>query len=149
GGTVSVKAVGGIATFANLVLTKAGSYALKAVDGSLTTAVSHAFSVTAAAASKLVFTQQPTSAVHGATLSAVKVAIEDAFGNIVLTNTTSVILSLASGPSGGVLSGTLSVKAVAGVATFTTLKLSKAGTYVLKATDGTLTLGKSKNIVVS
>ena len=46
--------------------------------------------------------------------SAVKVAIEDAFGNIVLTNTTSVVLALASGPSGGVLSGTLSVHAAAG-----------------------------------
>jgi hypothetical protein len=149
GGTVSVKAVGGIATFSNLILPKAGSDTLKAIDGSLASATSTSFKISAAAASKLVFTQQPTTAVHGSTLSAVKVSIEDTFGNVVLTNTSSVILALASGPSGEVLSGTLTEKAVAGVATFSNLKLSKAGTVVIKATSSPLATGSSKSIVVS
>jgi hypothetical protein len=149
GGTKTAAAVAGVATFSNLLLTKAGSYVLKATDGSLASVLTSTFRVVAAAASKLVFTQQPATAVHGSTLSALKVSIEDTFGNVVLTNTTSVILALASGPSGGVLAGTLTEKAVAGVATFSNLKLSKAGTYVIKATDSPLTAGSSKSIVVS
>ena len=56
---------------------------LKAADGSLTSALSKSFTIAAAAAKKLVFTQQPGTASHTAVFGTIKVAIEDIFGNIV------------------------------------------------------------------
>ncbi len=45
-----------------------------------------------------------------------------------------VTLALNTGPTGGTLTGTLTRNAVNGVATFTGLKLNKAGNYTLRAT---------------
>jgi hypothetical protein len=91
-------------------------------------------------ASKLVFTVQPNASyASGATIT-VKVSIEDAGGNVVTTDTSAVTLALGGGTVGAVLSGTKTVNAVAGVATFSTLAVDKVGTsYVLNATDGSLT----------
>jgi uncharacterized repeat protein (TIGR03803 family) len=148
GGTVTVAAVNGVATFSSLSITTAGTYAIKAADGSLTTATSSSFTVSAAAASKVAFAQQPTNVTAGSTISpAVTVDIEDQFGNIITSNTSSVTLAVASGP--GTLSGTLTVAAVAGVATFSTLSTTTAGSYTVKATDGSLTSATSSSFTVS
>ena len=57
-----------------------------------------------------------------------------------MTNTSNVTLGFAANPAGGVLSGTTTVAAVAGIATFGNLSIAKAGTgYTLSATDGSLT----------
>jgi len=93
--------------------------------------------VKAAAAAKLVFGQQPTNVVHGQVINPpITVMIEDQYGNLVTTNTSKVTLSIASGP--GTLGGTVKVNAVGGVATFSNLTISAAGSYTLKATDGAL-----------
>jgi hypothetical protein len=47
GGTTTVAAVGGVATFNNLTLNAPGTYTLAATDGSLTSATSSPFNVTA------------------------------------------------------------------------------------------------------
>ena len=102
-------------------------------------------------ASKLAFTQQPNSSyASGATIT-VKVSVEDFNGNVVTGDTSAVTLALSGGTGGAVLSGTKTVSAVAGVATFSTLSVNKVGTsYVLNATDASLTAAASSafNITV-
>jgi hypothetical protein len=60
-----------------------------------------------------------------------------------------VTLSIASGPAGAVLGGHTTVRAVNGVATFSDLRLSKPGTYTLKATGGILTPDTSNSFSVT
>ena len=78
-----------------------------------------------------------------------QVAVEDAFGNVVTSNTSTVTIAVGSGPGGLTAGSTTSVAAVSGVATFSNLVLDTAGTYTLKATDGALTSVTSGNITVS
>jgi len=149
-GTLSANAVKGIATFNNAVLKKTGSYRLKATDGLLTAGTSGSITISAATAAKLVITQQPTTGKANIALTPALIAkVEDAFGNVVTTNATLVTLTIASGPAGAALGGTFKVNAVKGVATFSNVKLSKTGTFTLKAIDGLLTAAVSKQIVVS
>src|SRR6185437_12247679 len=149
-GTPSVAAKAGVATFSNLILDKAAKYTLKATDGPLVSATTASFTVAAATASKLVFVPAPSTATAGKAISpALVIDIEDAFGNIAATNTSQVTLGVSTGPTGGALSGTFAVAAKAGVATFSGVLIDKAGTYTLKATDGTLTAGKSSSIKVN
>ena len=84
---------------------------------------------------------QPSNAVVGQPISpAITVAVVDAKGNtITADNTQLVTLAIASGPAGAELLGTTTVRAVNGVADFTNLALSLAGTYTLTATGGALT----------
>jgi hypothetical protein len=84
---------------------------------------------------------QPSNAVVGQPISpAITVAVVDAKGNTITTNNTQLVtLSIASGPKGAQLLGTTTVRAVDGVADFTNLTLSLAGTYTLTATGGALT----------
>ena len=142
GGTVTMAAVNGVATFSNLSITKTGTgYRLTAKDGSLTGAISGSFNVTPAAASKLVFTTQPGNTIVGTSISpAIGVSVEDAYGNVVTSNTSTVTLTLSSGTftSG---SNTATAVASGGVATFSNhLSITKTGTgYRLTAKDGSLT----------
>jgi uncharacterized repeat protein (TIGR03803 family) len=148
-GTTTVKAVKGVATFTGLSMKIAGAYTLKATAGSAFADVSQSITITPAAAAKLVFAQQPTTGTHGVALSPVFIVdVEDAFGNIVTASSASIVLALSSNPAGGVLGGTLTIKAVKGIATFGAQTLSKAGTYTVKATSGSLTAAVSKNVVV-
>lgn len=150
-GAPTATAVKGVATFKNIILTTASATEkLIATDGLDTSAISNPFTVKPAAAAKLVFVKAPGSAVIGNPISpAVKVAVEDMFGNIVITDTSSVRLSLASGPAGTVFGGVLSENAMAGIATFSDLLLSKAGSYMLKAVDGVLEFAASGSFSVS
>ena len=134
GGTTTVTASAGVATFSNLTLGTAGTYTLAPSDGALAAASSGSFVVSpvVSTAVKLAFIQQPVGSGRNGTLNPVKVAIEDASGNIVTSNNSIVTLSIYSGPRGSVLSGTLSVRAVSGIAVFSNLRLSKAGTYNLR-----------------
>ena len=88
---------------------------------------------------QLAFGQPPTSAGAGATISpAVTVLVEDSLGNVVAGDSSSVTLSIANNPGGGTLSGTLTVAAVNGVATFNNLSINLAGSgYTLQASDTT------------
>jgi hypothetical protein len=147
GGTLTAKAVKGVATFSSLALTKAGIHTLKAVDGSLTFATSSAFTVSAAAAAKLAFAAAPAKTTAGKAIAPVNVDIEDAFGNLVTTSTAKITAALASGV--GTLKGTLAVTAKAGVATFSNLLLTKAGNYTLKVTGTSLTASTSGSFMVT
>jgi hypothetical protein len=142
GGTAQAAAVAGVATFSTLNLNKVGTgYTLTAAATGLTAATSSTFNVTAAAAAKLAFTVQTSSTTAGAAITpAVAVSIEDALGNVVITATNQVTITIGTNPSSGTLSGTTQVSAVAGVATFPTLSINNAGTgYTLTAAATGLT----------
>jgi MYXO-CTERM domain-containing protein len=135
GGTKTVAAINGVATFADLTVDKVGTgYTLKATAGALT-ATSSAFNVTAGAAAKLVFRTPPANAVAGAVLGSVAVEVQDAQGN--LTASTAQVTLTLGGATGGTLGGTTTVAAVNGVATFSTLFIQKAATGFTLTAGGT------------
>jgi uncharacterized repeat protein (TIGR01451 family) len=89
----------------------------------------------AGAPSKLAFLQQPSHTVCNTTITpAVTVEIQDASGTRVTTATNSVDIAIGTNPVGGNLLGTTPVNAVAGVATFSDLKINAEGNgYTLTA----------------
>ncbi len=140
-GTTTVAAVNGVATFSDLSLDKAGTgYILAASSAGLTSATSSAFRIDPAAAARLAFITQPSNSSVGTAITpAVRVAVQDTFGNTT-ASTANVTVALGSNPTGGTLSGTTTVAAANGVATFNNLSLDKRGTgYTLSASSGALT----------
>jgi hypothetical protein len=134
-GTTPVAAVGGLATFSNLSIDKAGvGYTLVASASGLTGATSAAFNIGSGTATRLLFTVQPANVASGSAITpAVAVTALDAFGNVAPTFAAGVTVSIDSGPAGAVLTGTSVVSAIAGIATFADLKLDKVGSYHLRA----------------
>ena len=87
---------------------------------------------------KLAFVQGPSNAAAGVAITpAVKVAVEDANGNVQTSdNSTTVSLAIGTNPSGGTLSGGSAVTVASGVATFSGLSINNAGTgYTLTASS--------------
>ena len=125
-GTTTVATSGGIATFSDLSINKAGvGYVLHAASGALTAANSSTFNITAAAATKLAFSTPPV--VTAGSAFSLTINSQDAFGNAspVVADTV-VDLSLTTGT--GVFAGTLSRTILAGQSSvaFPGLTLSKA-----------------------
>src|SRR5437773_389612 len=134
-GTLTHAAVAGVATFSGLSIDKAGTgYTLTATGAGSTT--SSAFNITAGTATQLVFSVQPTNAVAGAAITpAVQVTAQDGNGNTATGFTGNITVAIGTNPGTGTLSGTKTVAAVAGVATFSGLSIDKTGTgYTLTAT---------------
>ncbi len=142
GGTDSVVAVGGVATFNAATINSSGSCTLTATDSSrtLTTATSNpATVVSPAGASKVVFTvEPPATATAGTALTSFAVSVEDQYGNLITTGTGSTdTIAITSSCT---LTGTESVAAVGGVATFNAVTITKGTTCTLTATDSSRTL---------
>jgi hypothetical protein len=101
-----------------------------------------AVTVDPAAAATLSFTVQPTTTMADAIINdptGVEVTAFDQFGNVAtgFLGNVSVNITLLTGTLGAVLSGTTTIAAVAGVATFTDLSIDLTGTqYTLDATGG-------------
>jgi hypothetical protein len=146
-GTTPVAATNGTATFSNLSINKSGTgYTLHATSGTLTDVNSGTFDISSGTLAQLVFTQQPTNTSAGVTITPnVLVAGQDALGNTVTSFTGTVTVVIGTNPGTGTLSGTTSVSAITGVATFSNLSIDKAGSgYSLTASatgasDGTST----------
>src|SRR5438034_614672 len=154
-GTTIVAAVNGVATFSTLSLNTAGSgYTLTASATGLTGATSTAFNISLSVgpAAKLVFTLQPSNAAAGGAITpGVQVAVQDAQGNTVTTATTNITVAIGTNPASGTLSGTTTVAAVNGVATFANLSINNPGTgYTLTASATGLTGATSSafNVIV-
>jgi len=142
GGTATVNAVAGVATFADLSLRRVGAgYTLSANATGVTGATSTPFDITPAAPASLSFGQQPSSAVAGTTVApSVTVTLYDAFGNVATNASNSITVALGANATGATLQGTSTVNAVSGVATFADLTLRKSGAaYTLSATAAGLT----------
>ena len=110
-----------------------------------------AVTVTPGAAAQLAFTAQPNTATAGATIAPpVEVTARDVQGNTATSFTGNVTVAIAANPGGGLLSGTTSVAAVAGVATFSNLSTNKSGAgYTLRATSGSLTADTSATFTIT
>ena len=108
--------------------------------------------MTHADASQLVIRTQPVGAATGANLATQPVVeLQDRFGNLIDDDSaTQVTVAVASGVGGGI-SGTKTVTAVNGVATFSGLKFVglPANTYTFGFTSGTLTSATSANVRVT
>lgn len=136
GGSVTVNAVNGVATFGDLSIDQAAAgYTLVATSPELDQATSEAFDVGPAAASRLVFDVQPSGAVAGEDIApAIVVSVQDAFGNTTDAEP-DVTLALEANPGGATLDGTVTVTAADGVATFSGIAIRGAATgYTLRAT---------------
>jgi hypothetical protein len=127
-------------TFSGLVLRRAQTLTGTGTDtGDASVTGSTTFTIAPAVADHLLFVQQPTDTAAGQLITpAVVVDVVDAFGNVETDdNSDTVTLSLGTNPSGGALSGTLTVTVVNGVATFSDLSIDQAGAgYTLHATTG-------------
>ena len=136
----------GVATFSGLTLTTAASgYTLGVSSSGLSGATSSTLTVTPAAATQVVITQQPPASVVVNSGFGLLASVEDAYGNVVTSATNTVKVALANNPGGAKLGGTVSVKASNGVATFSGLTLNKVGTgYTLQVTSSGLSSATSR-----
>ena len=124
GGTQTVAAVNGIATFTNLTLagTAGTNFTLSFTSGSLTSAPSGNVTVSAGSASKVSITRASAGTASGAAFTTQpQVTIQDAAGNT-MTSASDVVTATIT--SGGTLVGTVTATASSGVATFTDLGIS-------------------------
>lgn len=139
GGTRTVNATAGVATFSGLWVDAVGTgYTLSAsAAGSVSGAESTPFDISVGAAEALAIVTQPTDATAGAAISpAMEVQVQDGFGNPVSGSTAEVNVAIENNPTGTTLGGTTAVAASGGVATFDALTLEAAATgYTLRATS--------------
>jgi hypothetical protein len=160
GGTVSRRAVNGIATFTDLHIdVPQAGYRLRARSPDIGFTTSAPFDITAAPppqeepAVQLAFTVQPSAVVAGSSISpAVRVAIQDAAGNTKTLASDNVTLAISggTGSAGAALGGTVTRAAVSGVAIFDNLSIDRAGSgYTLTASAGALTAATSNPFPVT
>src|SRR5205823_2555131 len=142
----------GVATFSGLTLNKAAAgYLLQASSGSLTGATAGPITIAPLAASQLVVTTPPPSTVTSGAGFGLIVSAENVYGDVLTTFSSPITLTL-NNAGGATLSGpaSLTVNAVAGVATFTGLSINTAGTgYTISAASTGLTGATSSAITVA
>jgi hypothetical protein len=139
----------GVASFAGCRVDKLGTYTLTATSGSLTSATSASFSISAGPATQLSFTRQPNDGiVNGVLSSQPQVSLLDAGGNVTaaaapvtlaLNNASGAVLSCASNP----------LTSTSGVASFAGCRVDKAGAYTLTATSGSLPSATSTSFTIT
>lgn len=147
-GTAAKAAVAGVATYGDLSIDKADSgYSLTASNVGLVSATSGVFAISAGAARKLAFTEQPTAVSAGGVVGpAVQVTVQDALGNTATGSAAAVTMAITAGTGavGATLGGGLTRPAEAGVATFADLSVDEDGAaYTLTASGGSLTAATS------
>ena len=96
---------------------------------------------------QLAFTLQPSNATAGNAMPVVAVTIQDASGKAVMSATNAV--TVQNNPESGMLSGTTTVNAINGVATFSDLSIRTAGNYTLNASSGTLSGASSASFLIA
>jgi hypothetical protein len=151
-GTVVKAAIAGVATFNDLSIDKAASgYTLNASSPGLAGATSNPFAINVGAASKLAFTQSPSSSTGGIAFGTQpKITVQDAGGNTVTSSSASITLAIGTNPGPGALSGTTTILASSGVATFSGLAIDKAATgYTLTGASSGLTGATSNTFNVT
>ncbi len=149
-GTVTATAVGGIATFTNLVDDTAETISLKFSGDGLTVGPSTNIAVAPAAPFRLTIHTQPSpTATAGQPFATQPVVYEvDQYGNLE-TGDSSTVLIASLGTGNGPLQGTTSITLVGGIATFTNLANNSAGAMSLVFAGGGLSAGPSNNVSVS
>ncbi len=155
-GTTSVAASNGVATFSGLQVNGAGTYTITATNtthGTVTAATTSSFTVSPAAENQLGITTQPASPVAAGATITVGVTVEDQYGNPITTGNTgsndTIHVALSSG---SFASGTTSVVASNGVATFNNLTITTPGSYTITTSDtthGTITAATTNSFTVT
>ena len=114
--------------------TIAGSFTVTASITGSSTPATFTLANNPGTANKLAFSTQPGNALAGASPGNIAVSVEDRYGNVAATSTAAVIVAIETNPGSGKLSGTLTVNATLGVATFSDLSINKMGTgYTVRA----------------
>ncbi|MBI3766741.1 MAG: hypothetical protein HY277_09620, partial [Ignavibacteriales bacterium] len=149
GSTLQVTDALGKATYNDLSINLVGTKTLSAVGGRFLFVVSNSFTISTAAASKLVFVQQPTNGVAGAVISPpITVQLNDSLGNTVATAGVSVSMALSAGS--GSLGGTIpQLTNGSGLATFSDLVINQPGAKVVRASSGALTPATSNSFTLT
>lgn len=126
----------GVVTGPQLLGVKVGTTTVTATSGTVNASVS--VTVTPGTVRQVAIRTQPLGATIGGVLATQPVVeLQDAAGNVVTSSTNFVAATIASG--GGTLSGTTTIAAVAGVVTFTDLRITgAAGARTLSFTAGAL-----------
>ncbi|HEY8257588.1 MAG TPA: Ig-like domain-containing protein [Gemmatimonadales bacterium] len=144
----------GVATFSGLSINgTVGTYTLTFDSGSLTEDTSDPITLAAGPAETLQFTQQPSDAASGATITpAVVVSVEDAFGNPA-SGTVHLDLNVPLAAN-ATLNGDVDVDAVGGQATFSDLSVDQTGNvfnlpYSLDASTSGVSAVQSSNFDIN
>ncbi|MHB1561619.1 MAG: beta strand repeat-containing protein, partial [Isosphaeraceae bacterium] len=130
GGTTTVPVKQGVASFSGLAIDLTGKgYSLAFSSAGLApVAATGTFDVTPAKASKLVVTAQPPATATAGGAFPLSVSAEDAYGNVVTDASGTVTLTLVASSAGAALGGTTSANFSNGVASFSGVTVSAAGT---------------------
>ncbi len=146
-GTATLSAVAGVATFTGLSTTSSGDKIITVSSGGLTTANSSTFTITPASAAQLAFATQPGGGTAGQGWSQQPtVQVLDIYGNVVTSSSASISMALSTGTGG--LSGTTSVSASSGLATFSGLSVQLAGLKKVTASSAGLTSAVSNSFTI-
>lgn len=146
----SKAAVSGVATFSGLTLSDAdgGANILRFSSGALTVVDSTGTTLAPPVPVALQFAGPITGGVEDATSLAASVYVVDASNVIVPGATNAVTLALTT-PGGATLSGTLTVNASSGVASFASMAVDTPGTYTFTATASGLTSATSGSFTIT
>jgi hypothetical protein len=140
GGTLSVTASSGVATFSGLTMDQLGSgYSLAVASDGLTGTTTEPFDVIPVPATTFVVTTEPSDSLLAGAPFGLIVQAEDDSGDFASTFDGTVTVALATGPAGATLGGTLTVTASNGVASFSGLTLTTAASgYTLQVSSNGL-----------
>src|SRR5258708_4594509 len=149
-GTTNATAVGGIVSFANLAHNVATNITLQFSSAGLAFANSGTIAVSPASASRLTIAIQPSATATAGVAFAQQpvIRIEDAFGNLVNSDN-STVLTAARNAGSGTLQGMLNATAANGVAAFTNLSHFVATNITISFSAGALAGTTSSNIAIS
>jgi hypothetical protein len=143
-GSLSATASSGLASFSGLAILPAGAQTLKFTSGSFAPLMSN-LTVSPSSRAALTVRFQPANGTHGTLAPQPQIEIRDAGGNLVTSDSSTVVtVAIKAGTpatGGGTLGGTTMATATNGVASFTDLSISGAGVgYVLTFTAGGLSV---------
>ncbi|MFA5667819.1 MAG: invasin domain 3-containing protein [Balneolaceae bacterium] len=142
-GTVTKTAVNGVVTFTNLSHNVANTIDLTFSAMGFADVTSNTIAISPAAASKLIFTQQPVNGNRNAPVPTIEVQITDSFNNFVSQSGTLVTLSINTGS--GNISGNTATTNVGGKATFSNTQFNQVGLKTIVASAPSLSNSPASN----
>ncbi len=148
-GDVTGNASDGVITFPDLAIDTAGSFTIAATSNGLLTGTTSVINVTAGPATQLVVAPgNPPGTLAAGALFGFVVDAEDQYDNIDPTFGATVAIALVNSP-GVTLHGSPTATAQRGIATFSSLSIDTAGTYIIEATSGSLTPVPTSSISIT
>ncbi|WKW13206.1 Ig-like domain-containing protein [Pseudogemmatithrix spongiicola] len=148
GGTLTVAAVAGVATFDDLLFSEAGSYGL-AISADGLTGFNSSINVQAGAEARVALMSQPSSGTAGTALDMFLVRVTDAAGNVVGGSSANISVAVDASLTAGSLGGTTTKQIAEGSADFLDLELTATGSYRLVFSAPGLVPDTSASFVVS